>query len=353
MNLPAPAPRLTFRRVAAVLEVLGIYLAGGLVTDWIIAALKLQPSNPLPGFRVDISDAALLTASWQLGLLLLLQYAGWFLLIIPINAWHRRRGPAAYGLTRAGASWSALTLAGLGTVALAYWPALGVSFANKFYHLGETVPWRQALFDTSWRRWEFWVFIGVASWGVVALLEELFFRGYCQRRLAEDWGDGPAIVGVSCLFVFAHRQYFSLDAYNLGMLVSLTTLAVGFGVIFAVTRSIVPSFIAHALINVPATPLWQGISLAACLVVAAVIWPRGRERLRQAFAGARTPSCLWLGLAGAGWVIAARQFDALSQLALGLVVCAVVLHAIERRRNARAAAGSRAKEPAQAVDSVR
>lgn len=173
------------------IEVFGVYLAGSVMTGWVVQVLKLQPSNPLSGFRVDISDAALLTASCQLGVLLLLQYGGWFLLIIPINAWHRRRGPAAYGLTRAGCSWSALALAGLGMVALTYWVTLGVSLLNTFYHFGETVPWRQALFDTSWRRWEFWAFMAVASWGGVALLDELFYHGYCQRRLAEDWAIAP------------------------------------------------------------------------------------------------------------------------------------------------------------------
>ena len=351
--MQAPLPMITLRRLAAVMEVLGVYLGGRVITGWIVEALALEPSNPLPGFRVDISDSALLTASWQLGLLLLLQYGGWFLLIVPINAWHRRRGPAAYGLTRAGRSWSALTLAGLGTVALVYWPTLSVSLTNTFYHLGETVPWRQAIFDTSWRRWEFWVFMGVASWGGVALLEELFYRGYCQRRLAEDWGDGAAIVGVSCLFVFAHSQYLRFDAYNLGTVVSLLGGAIGFGVVFAATRSIIPCFIAHAVFNLPMTPLWQGICLGACVVTAAVVWRRGTERLRQAFSGARRLSCVILGLAGTGWAVAARHFEALPKIGVGLVVSAVALHAIERRRNARAVLGSGEKVPRSALDVVR
>jgi membrane protease YdiL (CAAX protease family) len=350
--METPPRVVILRRVAAVFEVLGVYLAGSLVIDWIVQAFSLQLSNPLPEFRVDISDAALLTAAWQLGVLLLLQYAGWFLLIIPINAWHRRRGPAAYGLTRAGRSWSGLVLAGLGMVALTFWLTLGVSLLNTVYHLGETVPWRQALFDTSWRRWEFWVFMGVASWGGVALLEELFFRGYCQRRLAEDWGDGPAIVGVACLFVFAHSQYLSWDAYNLGTAASLFGLAIGFGVLFAVTRSIVPSFVAHALINVPMTPPWQGICMAVCVIVATIVWRRGRDWLRQAFAGTRGWSCVVLGAAGAGWAVVARQFEASPHVAMAMVVCAVVMHVFERRRNARVASPSTQPTPQRAADLV-
>lgn len=339
--MPASPPKLALRRAAALLEVLGVYLAGGVLTGLILRALKIELHNPLPEFRVDIGDAALLTATRQMGVLLLLQYAGWFLLIVPINAWHRRRGPAAYGLTRAGLSWTALALAGLGTAALATAPVLGISLLDTFYDLGETVPWRQAFFDTSWRRWEFWLFSGVISWGLVAALEELFFRGYCQRRLAEDWGDGPAIVGVSCLFVFAHSQYLRLDPYNLGMVAGLFCLALGLGIIFAATRSLLPSIVAHALINVPMTPFWQGVCLAVFVLGAGFAWRSARERVRQAFALAPVPSCLGLGLVGAGWATAARHVDAMAHVAVGAVLCAVVLHAIERRRNAQAASSGR------------
>src|SRR6266699_1691923 len=112
------------RRTAALLEVLGIYLTGQLVTGQLIRLLGLRPVNPLASLTVGVTDAELITATWQLFVLLMLQYAGWFLLIIPINYWHRRRGPAAYGLTRAGHSWSALILAGLATAALCLWPPL-------------------------------------------------------------------------------------------------------------------------------------------------------------------------------------------------------------------------------------
>jgi membrane protease YdiL (CAAX protease family) len=197
-------------RIAALLEVLGVYLAGQLVTTLLIRMLGLPIANPLDDFTAGISNTELITATRQLFVLLLLQYAGYFLLIIPINWWHRRRGPAAYGLTRAGRSWTALLLAGVATVAavaLVVWPASALLMLDALYHLGlgETVAWRQALFDTSWRRWEFWLFTAVLSWALIPVAEELFFRGYCQRRLAEDWGDGPAIIGTALLFHLRSR----------------------------------------------------------------------------------------------------------------------------------------------------
>jgi len=50
------------------------------------------------------------------------------------------------------------------------------------------------------------------------VVEELIFRGYYQRRLAEDWGDGAAIAGATCLFTFAHGQYLIANLYNVTLI---------------------------------------------------------------------------------------------------------------------------------------
>lgn len=96
-------------------------------------------------------------------------------------------------------------MAGLATAAIFEWPVLSIALMNSF-HPGPTVPWRQAFMDMSWQRWQFWLFSAVSSWALIPFLEELFYRGYCQRRLAEDRGDGPAIVGAACLFTFTHTH---------------------------------------------------------------------------------------------------------------------------------------------------
>ena len=251
------------RRTAALLEVFGVFVAGPLVAGLLVRLLGLELVNPLEHFTVEITDAELITASYQMLVLLLVQFAGWFLLIIPIDILRGRCSPRTYGLTRAGRPWTALFMAGLVTLALAAWPVLGLHLVDHVYNLGETVPWRQAIIDTSWRRWEFWLFTAVSSWAFVAVAEELFFRGYCQRRLAEDWGDAPAILGIAGLFTFTHGQYLMADAYNIGMIASLFVLATGFGIVFAWTRSLVPSIIAHAIVNVPMTPQWQSAVVVA------------------------------------------------------------------------------------------
>jgi hypothetical protein len=135
---------------------------------------------------------------------------------------------------------------------------LAHTLIDAIHPLGAMAPWRQAFFDMSWRRWQFWLSAAILSYALIPVLEELIFRGYYQRRLAEDWGDGPAIIGTACFFTFAHRQYLIANVYNTTMIASLLFLAIGLGVVFAWTRSLIPSIIAHAIINVPLTPFWQG-----------------------------------------------------------------------------------------------
>ena len=320
------------RRAAALLEVLGVYLAGSLLVGVVVRLLLgFHVPNPLAHFTANISDAELLTASRQMLVVLILQYAGYFALIVPINWWHRRRGPAAYGLTRGGRSWKALLLAGAATAAIASWPVSAVGLANMVWKFGETVPWRQAFFDTSWARWQFWVFSAVGSFALVPVLEELFYRGYCQRRLAEDWGDGPAIAGTSCLFVFSHSQYLIPNAYNVGMVVGLLISAVGLGVVFAWTRSLVPAIFAHAIINVPLRPSWLSLLLAVFVIGAVLTGSRGAAATRQVFANARIVTLLALGLLGAVYGIAAPRIPALSLAAVGMVLVAVALEARQKR----------------------
>jgi hypothetical protein len=61
------------RRTAALLEVLGIYVAGRLVVDQLVRVLGLQLVNPLNTFTADVTDAGLITATRQLSVLLMLQ----------------------------------------------------------------------------------------------------------------------------------------------------------------------------------------------------------------------------------------------------------------------------------------
>jgi membrane protease YdiL (CAAX protease family) len=319
------------RKVAAVMEVFGVYLVGQLVMLLVARLAHIELTNPLTHLTASASNADLLTASGQLTKLLLAQYAGWFLLIVPIGWWYRRTGLKEYGLTRAGLPLGRLLLLGVATALVAFWPSRLLEILNTLKPLGETVPWRQALFDMSWRRWEFWVFTAVGSYVVPPILEELFYRGYCQRRLSEDLGQGTAIATVAALFVFSHGQYLIGNVYNVGMLLSLLIGALGLGILFAYTRSLIPSMMAHALINIPATGIWQWIVLSIMIVGVVLL---GRNALRitvGVFQGAALMPTLLLAIVGAGYAVAANRLGVMPLVALAALIAALVLEALERR----------------------
>lgn len=325
----------TRRRTAALLEVLGVYVSGALLDDKIVDSLLrrrvISPVSPFDLLTPHSTNADLIVASRQLFLALFLIYGSYFLLIIPINWWYRRRGRAAYGLTRAGRTWKALLVAALATAALTQWPVLVHTLVDVIHPLGTMAPWRQAYFDMSWRRWQFWLFAGVLSYAVVPVVEELLFRGYYQRRLAEDWGDGPAIIGTACLFTFSHKQYLIANAYNITMIASLLCLAIGFGVVFAWTRSIFPSIIAHSIINLPMTPVWQGALLVVFAVGVFFTWRGGVVAVNQVFVNTKAAACAGLAAVLTLWAIEGGR-EGMTRIAIAMVVVALALEAIDRRK---------------------
>ena len=318
---------------------LGVFVVGGFLEDKIVGLLVhwrlFSPANPFALLTPHTTNSDLLVASRQLLWIWLLQYGSYFLLIIPINWWYRRRGPAAYGLTRAGLQWKVLILAAFATAALTQWPVLLHTLVDSIHPLGDMQPWRQAFFDMSWRRWQFWLFAGVMSYAAVPVLEELLFRGYYQRRLAEDWGDGPAILGTACFFTFSHKQYLIANAYNVTMIASLLCFAIGLGVVFAWTRSLIPSIMAHALINVPMTPLWQGLLLAVFVIGAFFVWRGGLEAVRQVFKDTRVVTCIALAGVLTLYVVEVHRIAYVANISIGMILVAVVLEALDRRETLR------------------
>jgi membrane protease YdiL (CAAX protease family) len=324
------------RRAAALLEVLSVYLAGALLNDRIVGFVTqdhlISPQNPFALLTVHASSADLLVASRQLALALLFIYFSFFVIIVPLDWWRGRRGPATYGLTRAGMSVKTLIAVGVAAAALSEWPVLIHSLVDAVHPLGAMAPWRQAFFDMSWRRWQFWLFAGILSYAVVPVVEELLFRGYYQRRLAEDWGDGPAILAVACLFTLSHKQYLIANLYNITMIFSLFCMAIGLGVVFAWTRSLIPGIIAHAIINVPMTLAWQAALLAAFAVMIFFVWRGGLSALRQVFGRLQMVSALILIALFGAYALWIERLPAKAFWATGMLLVSIGIGVAHRGR---------------------
>ncbi len=342
---PSQMIRPAQRKIAAILEVLGVYAAGQLLGYALFALfgslLGIPLQNPLQEITPGLTQAHLLRITGRLLVLLVCQYAGWMALVLAVGGWRRRHALAHHGLTLAGHSFGRLLKVGVLLFAVAeLFPKL-LSLLDSLLPLGEQIAWREALYQLDWSTPAFWAFMAVGSYGLIPILEEVFYRGYVQTRLEEDFGAPLAIVSTAFLFAFSHSQYLVLNVFNVGMMLSLLLSAVAWGYIFYRTRSLLPTMIAHALVNLPLRGAGLWIQLVLMLVVIVVARRPIARTLLDGWALLRSLSGHWQGLAVAvAFGLFAVAFALLGDLVLlvgcGCFVAALILIAIEKRRTKKA-----------------
>jgi membrane protease YdiL (CAAX protease family) len=260
-----PQPRPWIYRIAALLEVLGVFVGGTLLARVASRGLELGPASvraldpgATPDF-VSLSASAATNLVLRYGLVLGLAFAiGW---------WHRHRRLGDYGLTRADI--------GAGThlrIAVLLFAAAGIlPLAVRL--LPDVVPMGRA--PAHWALLEdlgsagIWLYLFVGSFGLVPIAEELLARGYIQTRLAEDFGAAAAILITAVFFTFSHTQYFILSGTGIGMLLGLGVGSLALGYVRYTTGSLIPGIVAHALGNLPFRGWFAPALLLAMLVVVA------------------------------------------------------------------------------------
>jgi uncharacterized membrane protein len=91
--------------------------------------------------------------------------------------------------------------------------------------------------------------------------------------------------------------------------------------------------IAHAIINIPMTPVWQGALLVVFAVGAFFAWRGGMAVAKQVFRNAGAAACIFLALALTAYEIAGRRFGAMTYVAMGMLGLAVALESLDRRES--------------------
>jgi hypothetical protein len=117
------------------------------------------------------------------------------------------------------------------------------------------------------------LFFAVGSFVIPPLIEELFFRGYCQSRLEEDFGGVSAVVIAALFFVFSHGQYHQASILSVATMLCMVPMALGIGYVYLRTRSLVPCIVLHAALNFPTKGIYD-IVLPVVMVVAVVVFWR-------------------------------------------------------------------------------
>jgi membrane protease YdiL (CAAX protease family) len=266
------------RKALVLVEIVAVFFAGTFAARFLLKALGItgskQAINSATTTHFDAASVAVpMIIRWSIviGLAFLV---GWLV------ARHR---PRDYGLTLAGRSLGWQLRAGVVTAAFGFLPVVTLLLLRHYFHLpGGPAIW--AMLEKAPRTLEFWLFMLASSIVIPPIVEEIFFRGYAQTRLATAFRPGTAVLTISLLFVMAHVQYFD------GSLISTVMLPFGFwqftvlGLSRLRTGSLVAPMVAHAIGNIPLRPPEQW-ALAIGLAVVLVWALASRPSLLQPAAG--------------------------------------------------------------------
>jgi membrane protease YdiL (CAAX protease family) len=270
-------------RVVGLAEVLSVLVLGHVAAGPVASLFGVQSLGAALGAAVKAERPDFVGLSGVLLEALLVQYGCLFALAFGIGLW-RRRPRRSYGLSLGGRP--VLWHVGLGVLAFCVFALPNKVLWMVHYHvtpLGAGPVW-WALLEKPWT-WSFWLFFAVGSFAFIPLVEELFYRGYCQGRLQEgDEGIGAAVV-LALLFTFMHAQYHQLNVLSIGMIITLLPIALATGYLFWRTRSLVAPITLHVLINVPTRGNYDFVVAGTMVAVLAMFRRQwlglGRDVVRQ------------------------------------------------------------------------
>ena len=251
---------LSAQKLRAVFEILFIFFAGSWLSQFFYQWANITES-PFAGFFSGSPDYFAMSAS--LAKILILQYLAWFVVAalmwlvcyfllghrLPNTSGTPRLSEATpiRSQTRTWKYYAAMVIVGW---ALADFGFKGIMLLDQSFQLGETVAWRDAWLRAD-RSVGWWLFTFVGSFGVVAVVEELFWRGLVQRWLMSYFGAPTAILLTATLFTLSHAQYHALDTYNVLMLIALFSGSLVLGYCYFKSGSLWVSIAIHAMFNFP------------------------------------------------------------------------------------------------------
>ena len=281
------------RKIAALFEVLGVLIAGNFVSGKLLPLLGVKSLGALyqPVSTSVGPDFIALSIGWLK--VILVQYACLLLPAFAIGWWRHRFRLSHYGVTTAGQPIWRLVGMGMLLFALAAMPLKLLWIAKRFFALGPQ-PAFWALLDNNWTP-SFWLFLAVSSFVVTPIFEELFYRGYCQARLEEDFGGVGAIVIVALFMTLGHTQYQHANILSIGTIVCLIPMMLGLGYAYWRTRSLIPAVILHMMINLPTKGIYDFILPVLMVCALILFWKQVRTMTRD----------FWCEWSAKGWKTAA------------------------------------------------
>lgn len=326
-------------KLSALLEVVGVFVLG----NFLALQIEAWRGRSFGGMLQDAlasnpPDWVAASSGWLE--IVGIRYACLLLPALMLGWWRGKAGRTYYGLTRSGLLGGSVLGIGVVGGSVLVIGFLLLDLARQAFSLGPHPGLLGPYLDQPWSP-AFWLFLFVASFGFQPVVEDLFYRGYLQTRLAEAYGGPGAIAIVGVLVALGHNQYHQLTVLGVGAIVLLLVFNLGLGLIYWRTRSLLPGMIIHGLVNVPSQGIYERIEVGVMLVVLVLFHRQWVGPLREFFGVARRPGwklsaiCAALLAAGVslGFETSPRIFVAIATLGL---VAALVVEA--RGRSAKPAA---------------
>ena len=217
---------------------------------------QLQFPDGLPGLTdVDFTGAALAMLGHNT-----VQYGAVVLLALIAALLAGNADRRQFGIALGKRTLTQNILLGLGAGIITGFMSSLIFVAKDVFALGGETPFWWAMERTPWD-WDFWLLMFVGSFGFVALVEEIAFRGGMLGRLAQSFAPGASLLGIAMLFAYMHDQYFALGLIGYITLGSVVISGIVFGYVFLRSGSLIPAVIAHAMINIPAS---MEVNIALC-----------------------------------------------------------------------------------------
>lgn len=185
-------PQTPWHQCGALTEVLLVFFAGSLISQLLFSMAGIT-SNPLATIAQQ-ADPDYLALSVDIGMILILQYAGWMLLAL-VLCWILTGRPLhSNAITCNGQPWLKLITLGVIMWALADMPNKILWLLDAELDIGKSVPWREALLNAE-RTMQWWVFMAVGSlcWCLCSkkYSGEAMYRAVCSGLFLRPWPSSP------------------------------------------------------------------------------------------------------------------------------------------------------------------
>jgi membrane protease YdiL (CAAX protease family) len=157
----------------------------------------------------------------------------------------------------------------------------------RWYHynvasIGEVPPIWDVIYASEWTP-SFWVFMAIASFALIPLVEELFFRGYVLGSLAKRFSPNAAVLLSALIFMAVHVRYAQWDAFALFNWTSIFLFAAAAALIVYRTSSLLPAISMHVYVNLPRPLSWSLYELALVIPVLFILFAMMRtDNIRAA-----------------------------------------------------------------------